>query len=536
MNAFIKQFVTAFKAMPLSRKITVIGVLGLVIAGFILMFFWANQVDYQPLYTNLSPDDAGEIVAKLKEQHISYKITGEGSIILVPAEKVYETRMTLASDGLPRGDSVGFEVFDETNFSTTEFVQKLNYQRALQGELARTISQFEEVEHARVLLVIPEESLFVEDVKPPSASVLVKLRSSLSSGKVEGIVHLVASAVEGLETDNVTVVDTKGKILFKGTDDTDETFTQRQHEYPRKLEKDLANHIQTMLERILGKGKAIVRVSADVDFDQVDLSEETYDPDSIAVRSRQRKTELSQKSAAKGLEPGKTAETSEQDAINKGQKEDEIVNYEVSRTSKRITRPFGIIKRLSVAAVVDGKYEIVSGPDGANIRKYIPRTMLELQELEEIVKKAMGYSGDREDQIKISSMAFPIADEEFFAESDVSWLVQGRPYIKPLLNLILVMLIFFFVVRPFLKSFKPMAPPEAETAMLEGEERKLELPEPGAEKEEKGEEKEMEGGLPDISEISMKERVIMIANNHPEQTESFIRGWLNEVEDVAKSD
>ncbi len=195
MMTFIEQFIAAFKALPASKKVSIVAVLAVLIAGFATMFLWVKTVDYQLLYTNLSSEDAGKIVLKLKEQRIPYQLTGGGSAIMVPADRVYELRLSLASEGLPMGGHVGFEIFDKTDFKATEFVQRLNYQRALQGELARTIGEFREVEHARVLVVLPKDSLFIEDQKPASASVLLKLKSSLAPSKVEGIVSLVASAV-----------------------------------------------------------------------------------------------------------------------------------------------------------------------------------------------------------------------------------------------------------------------------------------------------------------------------------------------------
>ncbi|KPA13459.1 flagellar M-ring protein FliF [Candidatus Magnetomorum sp. HK-1] len=503
--------------MSPARKAMVIGVIILVLSGFVLMFYWANQVDYQTLYTNLASDDAAAIISKLKEDNIPYKIEAEGSIIKVPVERVYELRLALASEGLPKGDSVGFEVFDNTTFSTTEFVQKLNYQRALQGELARTICQFEEVDHARVMLVMPEESLFIEDAKPPSASVLLKLRSSLPKDKVDGVVHLVASSVEGLEPHQITVVDTSGAILYKNESDEEEAMAKMQTEYQRKIEQRYHSQIQTMLERIVGEGKAIVRVSADIDFNQIDLREEKYDPDSSAIRSEQHKAESAKKErdeAQGNTEVESGSENQDQNLTSLTQKSDKIVNYEVSHYEKRVSKPFGEIKRLSVASVVDGVYQMVKAEDGSEKLDYQDRSEQELQKLEELVKKAMGYSADREDQIQVTCMRFSITAEDIFPK-ERNWLVYGRPYIRPILNLVLVLLIFFFVVRPFLKAFRQMAqPPEPEE-----DDRLPELPEP-----------EEAEGLPDIAKMSLRERVIMIANNYPEKTENWVRGWINEVE------
>ena len=519
----IEQFGAVFKAMPVSKKISMAVVLGLVVAGFALMFLWVNQIDYQVLYSNLSQEDAGNIVSKLKEQRIPYKLEGGGSFIMVPAKKVYETRLALAGDGLPRGGNVGFEIFDQTSFSTTEFVQRLNYQRALQGELCRTIGEFREVEHARVLIVLPKDSLFVEDTKPPSASVLLKLRSSLSPDKVAGIVHIVASAVEGLTPDQVAVVDTTGKVLFKGPDQEDQAalFSSNKLDYQRQVEGKIAGRVQSMMEGIVGKGKAIVRVSAEIDFDQIDFSEEKYDPDSTVVRSKQRRAESSEKGGENALgvvsvDPGEPGVPSQQGQTRtKSEKEDEVINYEINRVTRRVTKPSGTVKRLSVAAVVDGAYEVVTAEDGSKTKKYIPRTSKELEEYERIVKRAMGFDADREDQVHVSCFPLSIsADIEAPEETGTDWLDYGRQYIKPVINLILVFVVFLFVVRPLLRSVKgivttvgtsPKALPESHEGLESAA-----LPEPGIR--------------------GVKEKAVLLAKSNSDKTQQVIKGWLQEAE------
>ena len=525
--SIIEQLGAVFKAMPVSKKISMVVVLGLVVAGFALMFLWANQIDYQVLYSNLSQEDAGNIVSKLKEQRIPYKLEGGGSLIMVPAEKVYETRLALAGDGLPRGGNVGFEIFDQTSFSTTEFVQRLNYQRALQGELCRTIAEFREVQHARVLIVIPKDSLFVEDAKQPSASVLLKLRSSLSPDKVAGIVHIVASAVEGLTPDQVTVVDTTGKVLFKGHGQEDQTalLSSNRLDYQRQVEGKIVGRVQSMMERIVGEGKAIVRVSAEIDFDQIDFSEEKYDPDNTAVRSKQRRVESSEKGGENALgvvsvDPGQPGVPSQQAQTGaRSEKEDEVINYEINRITRRVIKPSGTVKRLSVAAVVDGTYEVVTAEDGSKTKKYIPRTSKELEEYEIIVKRAMGFDADREDQVHVSCFPLSIsADMEAApAEIGTDWLDYGRQYIKPVINLVLLVVIFLFVVRPLLRSVKgiittvdtsPKALPESHE-----ESEPAALPEPQA-----------------PQARGVRDRTVLLAKRNVEKTEQVIKGWLQEAE------
>jgi len=518
----IEQFMAVFKAMPVSKKISMTVVLGLVVAGFAFMFLWANQIDYQVLYSNLSQEDAGNIVSKLKEQRIPYKLEGGGSLIMVPAEKVYETRLALAGDRLPSGGNVGFEIFDQTSFSTTEFVQRLNYQRALQGELCRTIGEFREVEHARVLIVMPKDSLFVEDTKPPSASVLLKLRSSLSPDKVAGIVHIVASAVEGLTPDQVTVVDTTGRVLFKGPDQEDQTalFSSNKLDYQRQVEGKIAGRVQTMMEDIVGKGKAIVRVSAEVDFDQIDFSEEKYDPDSTVVRSKQRRVESSEKGGENALgvvsvDPGQPGVPSQQAGTRtRSEKEDEVINYEINRVTRRVIKPSGTVKRLSVAAVVDGTYEVVTAEDGSKTKKYTPRSSTELEEFERLVKRAMGFDADREDQVHVSCFPLSIsADIEAPDSTGTDWQAYGRQYIRPAINLVLLLVIFLFVVRPILRSVKGIVTSVETPKTLPESHERLES-----------------ARLPEPAVRGVREKTVMVAKSNADKSQQVIKGWLQETE------
>ncbi len=522
MKAIVEQFIASFRAMPTSKKISMAAVLALVITALAIMFLWANQVDYQLLYSNLSAKDAANIVAKLKEQRVPYRVVDDGSTILVAGEKVHELRLALASDGLPTGGHVGFEIFDKTDFSTSEYVQKLNYQRALQGELARTISEFQEVEDARVHVVMPKDSLFVEDSRPPSASVLLKLRGSLSQNKVAGIVHLVASAVEGLEPERVTVVDTSGKVLFKGPDQEDQAalLSSNKLDYQRQVEAKIAGRIQTMLEGIVGEGKAIVRVSADIDFDQVDFSEEKYDPDSSVIRSRQHRSELSEKggggaSAATAVNrSGGAVPAGEAKAKFKSLKEDEVLNYEINRIMRHVVKPWGTVKCLSVATVVDGTYETVKAPDGTKTRKYIPRSEEELRKFENIVKRAMGFDADRGDQVYVSSFPFSASPVTELTGKSIGtdWLAFARQHVRTAVNIVLIMLVFFFVVRPLIKSLKEVRPSvENSKDLLVSENRSESAALPG-------------------SEMSIREKAVILAKNNTERTEQVLRGWLTEGE------
>ncbi|MBI5748839.1 MAG: flagellar M-ring protein FliF, partial [Nitrospinae bacterium] len=367
LKSFLNQLKETLEKIPAGRRIAIFAAAGIVLTAMIVMIFLAQKQDFQLLYSNLSSEDASAILSKLKDKRIQYKISADGGSIMVPSSNVYELRLQLAGEGLPQGSGVGFEIFDKTSFGMTEFVQKLNYQRAIQGELARTINKFTEVEQSRVHITIPEKVLFKEDQKRTTASVILKLKAGkrLKENQVQGIAHLVASAVEGLDPADITVVDMHGNILSGGRDSSQAAkLTTSQMEYQQNLEKTLESRVQTMLEDVLGRNKAIVRVTADVDFSQVERMEENYDPDSQVARSEQRTEDSSQGAGAVGGIPGVQSNipgampmTQPAGTPSKSQKTSETINYEINKVVKKVVEPIGKVKRLSVAVMVDGSYE-----------------------------------------------------------------------------------------------------------------------------------------------------------------------------------
>jgi flagellar M-ring protein FliF len=510
-------------------------------AAFGSLIYWNSTPDYQVLFSNLSQEDAGEMVAKLKEKRIPFELSPGGSSILVPRDKVYDTRLTLTAEGLPKGGGVGFEVFDRTSLGTTDFVQKLNYQRAMQGELARTIRQIKEVEQARVHIVTPKESLFVDEQKKPTASVFLKTRSgmSLSPSQVEGIVHLVASAVEGLDPGHITVVDTSGRVLSKRQDSSlIGQMTTNQLEYQRNLEEGYKRKIQGMLEEVLGLNKAIARVSADIDFQQVDITEERFDPTGV-VRSEQKNSEKSSSnSGVKAVETksetaaeapaGRARARAPQEAAAKApapapapfqnsqaERQNEIRNFEISKINKHIKNPVGSVKKLSVAVIVDGNYkEAADAKGGAKTRQFVARSPEEMEKIESIVKTAMGYDENRGDQVEVATMPFSWA----VAEEDPRAVPAGIPWreyllvaYKPAVSLVLAALFIFFVVRPLLKR-KGAAPGEA--SLLAGG------PAPALAAE----------GAPALKTGDIREQTLQLAQGNPSKTVGIVKTWLNEKE------
>jgi flagellar M-ring protein FliF len=430
----------------------------------------------------------------------------------------------LAGEGLPNSGNVGFEIFDRSDFRTSQFVQQLNYQRALQGELARTINQFEEVKQSRVFIVIPKDSLFVEDRKPASASIQLELYKDLPPDKLSAIIHLVANAVEGLEPDQVSVVDTRGRVIFKGRDDSPEagSLSSAQLDYKWKIENDIRNNVQSMLEKIVGAGKAIVRVTSEIDFNKETLSAEEYDPDATAVRSSRDIQELFNSGAETGAagDPviNQRAGIMPEDGAE-GQsrtKRDVSTNYEINRLVKTVVKPAGSIRRLSVAAVIDGRYEPEKQEDGTVKSVYVPRTDEEIGNFEEIVKRAMGYNEDREDQVSVRSIAFSRVLNDPSVQSMDEPAVGIREmlgeYRQVIVNLFLVLLIFFLIVRPLLKSFRNLPAKAVQEAQ----------PQLAVEGAKPAPQLAVENNR------SQHERVISLIESNPEKTQQLIRSWLKE--------
>jgi flagellar M-ring protein FliF len=457
----LKKLLQPIMVLSPAKRMVVGGVVALSILFFVLLIVVANKTDYRPLFANLSSEDAGEIVKKLKEQKVPYQITNDGKAILVPSDKVYDLRLAMASDGLPQGGGVGFEIFDRKNFGVTEFVQKLNFQRALQGELSRTIAQLAGVEQARVHLVIPEKTIFKDNEKPATASVVLKMKTNrmLSESEVQGISHLVASAIEGMDPDQVTVMDSRGKILSKsGSTDPGNKMTSAMLETQRNYEKNLEDRLQSLLDKAVGTGKSVARVTAAFDFKQVERFEEKYDPESPVVRSEQRSEEKSGSSVQAGV-PGVQANmgkapTANSGNQNTGAKSDETMNYEISRTTARTIEPVGTLAKVSVAIMVDGKYD--SAVKGSSTKpKYIPRSPEELQKIESLVKSAVGFNAERGDQLTVANISFQETNQESAVTSDGWW---NAPIFMALLKNGLIGLGFIalllFVLRPLLSILK----------------------------------------------------------------------------------
>jgi len=474
MDKVLGQMGAALAAMPLKKKISLLVVIGLTVGGLIYLIQWSGRPTFERLYTGLSVDDAGLIVEQLKSQKVPYRITAGGSCIEVPADKVYELRMVMASEGLPQGSGIGFEVFDNAKLGMTEFMQNVNYQRALQGELARTINQIDEIESSRIHLVMPTQTLFIEEATPASASVVLRLKpgKQLGQGQIQGIVHLVSSSISGLEPDNVTVVDNRGKLLAgKGEANSQAAMSTDQFMYQRKMETTLQNRIKTMLEEVLGANKAIVRVSCDLDFTRHEQTEEMYLPENQVVRSEQIHDESTTDASATPMGiPGVSANVRPNsvgiDNTQQGQtgkdnarlfrKQDQTKNYEIGKVVSRKVMPSGTLRRVSAAVIVDGNYQNVSKRKGKEEWQYTPRSPEEMAQFANIVKSAINFDAQRGDTVEIENIPFETTHLDAMppVETNDSWIDTIRQFkfiFEYMLVGMFVILGFLFLVRPMVR-------------------------------------------------------------------------------------
>jgi len=468
---FGSQVGAVLKTLSAGKMISLTILVVATVWGLIVLFNWSGRPEYLPLYSQLSAEDAGEVVARLKEQKIAYKLSNDGGTIQIPRENVYDVRLELASQGLPRGSGVGFEVFDNTKLGMTDFVQNINYQRALQGELSRTINGLAEVESSRVHIVIPPRSLFIEEEEPATASVILKVHSGrwLGDEQINGIVHLISSSVPRLSPENVTVVDQKGQLLA-GDDDLTPTAAQisSDHlEFQERKERLLEKSVLSMLEQVLGKDKAIVRVSCDLDFIQQESTEELYLPQNQVVRSEKSFNETASKTkpSPEGI-PGMASNITKDNASGgvgsqptSFNKQDLTRNYEIGKTISRKVMPVGQLNKLSVAVIVDGVYTTVvtgKGEEQTEEIKYEPRTEEEMAKLALLVRRAVNFDEGRGDQVEVTNI--PFNTEKLSPLPEVKgvdrWLDQLQAYgspIKYVMGGLFVLFTFMFIIKPLIK-------------------------------------------------------------------------------------
>jgi len=384
-------------------------------AGIAALAVWSSRTDYGLLYGGLSDSEAAKVIAALDDAKVPYQVGASGSI-LVPRDKVYTMRMQLAGRGIPQGEGVGFEIFDKPNFGISDFVQRANYVRAVQGELARTIGQINEVESARVMIVLPENRLLLDKDKYPTASVFVRVRgnSQLQPQSINSIRFLVANSVEGLKPNHVSVVDNLGNVLSENADDDSMTgLTSSQLAARRNLEQYLSRKAQDMLEKVLGPGQAIVRVSADINYDTQTRTEEKFDPEGQVVRTQTKNDESTETattttgSSPVGISANTNTSTNSTSTAagpvnnSNNRKTTSTVEYEIGKTTSSLMQSAGGIKRLSASVTIAAHVE-GTGTD----RKVVARSADELNKLRGVVAGAVGVDTARGDSITLEELPF----------------------------------------------------------------------------------------------------------------------------------
>lgn len=417
LGQFAQQLQTIWKQLGLNQRVSLILATLVVIMGLGTLAFWSSRGEYALLYGKLDDAEAAKVIAALEEANVDYKMSRGGGAISVPADKVHVVRMQLASKGIPRGEGVGFEIFDKPNFGLSDFVQRANYLRAVQGELARTIAQVDSIESARVMVVIPENRLLLDNQKKPTGSVFVRVRGSatLPQQTVEAIRFLVANAVEGLVAGNVSVVDNLGNVLSETREaDSVAGLSTTQLTARKNFEQYLARKAEGMLDTVLGPGQAVVRVAADINFDSLTRTEEKYDPEGALRISTvtDENVESTNPAGGGGVAGAATDATGETNATasaasalnNRTRKKVTNNQFDLNKIVSNVMQTPGGIKRLSAAVFVAMR----NTTDGTN-RVATPRTPEEMQKLRRIVQSALGIvenDATRRDEITVEEMPF----------------------------------------------------------------------------------------------------------------------------------
>lgn len=529
MPPFVAEYWNKFTGFwsdrTMSQRILIAGLTVSVVLAFVLMIYWMNKPDYKVLMTNLYPEDASRVVSMLQGAKEDYKLTDNGKTIMVPADRVYELRLQVAGEGNLHGQGIGFEIFDEVQIGQTDFVQHINYQRALQGELARTITEFPQIVQARVHLVLPQKSLFIEDQMPPSASIILQLKDDgkMSPNEIQGIVNLVSMAVEGLDSKYITVTDMKGRPLYTPEDDTAGlALSNTQLEYKAELEAKIQRRIMELLGPVVGPQKVIARVNADLDFSQKTIRKESYDPDGAVVRSETRSEETTAGAAnLAGGEPdanfrgdGFSGTRTTQDST----RESRTTNYEINKQEENIVAPVGELNRLTVAVIVDGTWQT---DEESGEAVYVPRSAEELERIESLIASAVGVDTVRGDSIEVSNISF---GEPALYDTDSlmrTMLEYAQRLGKPFLNGLLIFLFLILVVRPVVMALIRPRVAEQEIEEMAGL--------PGAERLAL-EEEEVDEEAMDMSRRleNAKNHAVQLSDENIDQAVHLLKTWLTQ--------
>jgi flagellar M-ring protein FliF len=533
------------KGLGAARLMAMIAVTTALIGFFAFVIMRVTTPQMTTLFTDLSIEDSSSIIKDLERQGISYEIRNEGSVILVPKDKVTRLRMKLAEGGLPKGGGVGYEIFDKSDaLGTTSFVQNINHLRALEGELARTIRGIDRIQAARVHLVLPERPLFSRETPEPSASIVVRVRGALEAQQIHAIRHLVASSVNGLKPQRVSIVDESGQLLADGAaSDVDQAVGDERR---ATFEKRMRKQVEDIVSSVVGQGRARVQLSADFDYNKITQTSDKFDPEGRVLRSSQTREEQS----ASGVENGQVTVNNElpgtqpsnngsSQTRDQSKKTEETNNYEISRTTKTEVTEAGRVNRISVAVLVDGSY---SKNDKGEL-VYKERAKDELDRIAALVRSAIGFDQKRGDQVEVVNLRFAEAPQIApineptgilgmlqFTKDDVMYVIELG------VMMLLGLVVLFMVVRPLVKKIlaseeiaalaaavappppEPVAPAASSPALIPGS---------------------STAHLIDVAQVQGQvhaqsvHRVGELAERNPNETVAIVRQWLNEIPDPA---
>ncbi len=522
--------------------------MGAVAAGlvgfFIFLMLRFSQPQLAVLYTDLNFEDSLQVVQKLEGMDVPHEIRQGGAIILAPKARVLRLRMEMAESGLPSGGTVGYEIFDKADtLGATSFVQNINRLRAIEGELSRTIQALRKVILARVHLVIPKRELFGRTSSKPSASIVLKTRGELDGGQVKALQYLAASAVNGLKPGHVSIVDASGRLLATGRGDGEQPGGMELDERNRSVERRMRNEIEDIVASVVGSGRVRVRVSAEMDYSKITETTDIYDPDGQVVRSTQTREENSNATTPGGsngvsigneLPAANVEQGTGGNQQENASKTEEVVNYEISRTTKTEVAEGGRIKQLSVAVLVDGIY----AKDAKGALNYSPRPQAQLDQITALVRTAIGFDKDRGDQVQIINLKFAKAniaaigdgEPESFLDSMMSLSKSDYFTIAELAVIVLVsLLVLLMVVRPLVTR---IVTPEATPALTadgneapqltgpEGSELALAPP-----RNHTAEALESARAMGDVQAKAVEEVGETIRNN-PDEAVTIVRDWI----------
>ncbi|WP_193170289.1 flagellar basal-body MS-ring/collar protein FliF [Nisaea nitritireducens] len=538
------------------RIAALVGTAVAVLGFFIFLASRLSTGGMSLLYGDLDPADSGAIVKELEARNIQYELKAGGQQVFVPGDEVLKLRVTLAEQGVPGGGTMGYEIFDKSDgLGTTNFVQNVNLVRALEGELGRTIGAMNNVRGARVHLVLPQRELFSRERRKPSASVVLQVQGAgrLGREQVLAIQHLVAAAVPDMEPQNISILDSRGQLLARGTNEEDGTLPGQSSEEMRlAFENRVRGSVEELVERIVGLGRVRAEISADIDYDRFTEQSEIYDPDSQVARSTQtieesESTQERNKQDTVSVEnnlPESEANAGEGDlsARSESARTEETVNFEISRTVRNRVKEAGEIQNLSVAVLVDGRY--VENEDGDKV--YQPRTAEELEQIATLVRSAVGYNGSRGDTVEVVNMQFVKLEPLDLGDGSLLFGISKDEFLQLAEVLVLAvvgLLVILLVVRPVLtRLFESMPTTLAASGgpggMIAGADAIAQLTGPGATAdmaellEGEDEEESLLDQMIDINQVegrvraSSLKKIGEIVEKHPEEAVAIIRNWM----------